>query len=66
MIIRDFNFAAFLIRNGFLYSTKKRKIDFEITKTEFFKQQHLFEESGLKRHHEIVKSLIASVSKDTR
>lgn len=66
MIVRDYYFAAWLIEQGFSYSVLDGKLTVNVSKKEFSRQQKSYEESGFKRHHAIVKSLIASVSKDAR
>lgn len=66
MIVRDYYFAAWLIEQGFSYFVLDGKLTVNVSKKEFSQQQKSYQESGFKRHHTIVKSLIASVSKDAR
>lgn len=62
MIIRDPYFAAFLVENGFLHHVTKGKLQFDLSKKEFSQQRKSYEESALKRHCDLAKSLIASLA----
>lgn len=62
MIIRDPYFAAFLIENGFLHQVTEGKLRFDLSKKEFSQQRKSYENSALKRHCDIAKSLIASLA----